>query len=221
MKIRYICESYILNSKKDTVMARFLVITIMALCASIMSAQSVYKSGFTVSAGADFSVNQQEFHPEIEFWGTTIAGGYKFMLYKGLFVQPELSLYYENHKLTQYLGGYPEPGTGTPRKNEGSHSSEFGFGLSAIAGYSFNCYKSNTLDLFTGPIFNCALEQHENLGGHRISDNFNAIGWRWQLGARLNINHISVKVAYNWGLSNLNKYAAESDVVSVGVGYNF
>ena len=86
---------------------------------------------------------------------------------------------------------------------------------------NINCYKSNTLDLFTGPIFNCALEQHENLNGIIISDEFNAVGWRWQLGARLNINHISVKVAYNWGLSNLNKYAAESDVVSVGVGYNF
>lgn len=210
-------------------------------------AQNVRRNHFTVDVSYNFTVGEGS-APEGHvygpgsvagsypggrvFRGGTVTGGYRFYMIAGLYLQPEFSLYYEDHDL-DYLhstvdGAYNEPYDESAKLA----SYEVGFGLAGMAGYNLDCGKNRSVDIFTGPYFNCAFAQKEKYWGEEYSL-YNKPSLRWRFGVAFNFWRISIKGSFDLSLTNqydkeryapseiLHDHPEEANVVNVGIGYHF
>ena len=85
------------------------MIAAMGLLALQAAAREPWQNGFSVGVEGNFSLtNYDNMSTDVafnDFWGTTVSGSYTTFHWKGLFVRPELSMYYERHAIEKLLGG--------------------------------------------------------------------------------------------------------------------
>lgn len=79
---------------------------------------------------------------------------------------------------------------------------------------------------FTGPYYGIAINQHQTVSGHHRFDLFNKSSLRWRFGLGVNVWRLTVGASFDLGLLKFDKESRwyddrESNVVSVGIGYNF
>ncbi len=206
-------------------MKRGLILMLMSIVAMSLAAQNLRDNHFTVDASYNWAVGYDDIYKPLEFKGATLTGGYRFYPYKGLYLSSEVSLYYEDHELSSLDISLP-PGEDVPESHwDHEYHFEVGFGLAEMVGYNINLPRNVSIDLFTGPYFNCSIKQKLYQHGIRKSE-FNKTSWRWRFGGAVNVWRISLKCWYDLALTDLydNSYFIsykEANVMNVGIGYHF
>ena len=138
-----------------------------------------------------------------------------------------LMFYYEDHDYypldNSVPPGYPPPPRGKSGKED--HLTEVGFGVACLGGYRFPVGKEFNVDLQTGPYYSIAFDQHQTIFGHHRFDLYNKSSLRWRFGLGLNVWRLTVDASFDLGLLKVRPEREHSDresnVVSVGIGYNF
>ena len=210
-------------------MKRIIMIAAMGLLALQAAAREPWRNGFSVGVEGNFSLYDEKETVFNDFKGTTVSGSYTAFLAKGLFVRPQISVYYEDHDAVKglALGGL------SPETID-LHASETGVGFAVFAGYRIPAGQLS-VDLLTGPYYSVAIDQHETyeyqFAGKPSStvshymDQYNKSSLRWRFGLGLNVWRLTVGASFDLGLLKVRpdrEYSdRESKVVSVGIGYNF
>ena len=190
-----------------------------------MVAQDHWRNHFGVEASGNFTVGKDNVGEFSRFRGVTVGGNYKWFLVKGLFLRPELTVYYENHDESILdFSGEMEEHYNQARDGSGNHSTEVGIGLATMIGYRIPVSKLISYDFFTGPYYSVALDQHETLYGRHYINEYNRSSLRWRVGVGVNVWRIKVGASFDWSLLKLDrKYSddRENNVVNISLGYNF
>ena len=202
-------------------MRRIILIAAMGLLALQAAAREPWQNGFSVGVEGNFALfDNQKFgrNDYNDFKGATISGSYTAFLWKGFFVQPRLSVYYEHHEIDMLDGITIDPDT--------DHATEVGIGLAAFGGYRVPAGTICSIDFFTGPYNGISINQHQTVSGHHRFDLFNKSSLRWRFGLGVNVWRLTVGASFDLGLLKFDKESRwyddrESNVVSVGIGYNF
>ena len=130
----------------------------MAMCLPVAAQKSaVWRDSF--NAGVNYSLNVGE--ADIDYNGVAINAGYRKFLYGGLFVMPEVSLYWQQYKY-EYTAVYDyapyPPGSGIetpPHQNYSERRKEsldrFGIGADALVGIRVSIVEKVGIDLMAGP----------------------------------------------------------------------
>lgn len=184
------------------------------------TAQNAWENGFYVHALWNRAIENHKTHlnDPLNFQGVTAAGGYRFFLVKGLFVVPEFDLYFESHDL-EIIDALPPFGHPvTP--NIDPYSVEFGVGVAGLAGYRIPCNKLLSLDIYTGPYFNCAIFQQQKQCNFK-NKVFNYPSLRWRFGVGVNIWRLAIKAAVEVGCTKAYYDCREANTATLGIGYNF
>lgn len=219
-------------------MKKLLVIAAIALATLPMAAQDHWRNGFSVGAEGNFSLlkddavksqlNGESFN---DFKGSTISGSYTAFLVKGLFVRPQVAFYYEAHGHPQITEAIPPVGITFPKgpSDKDDHTTEVGIGVACFGGYRFPIAKLS-LDVLTGPYYGIAINQHETFQTRHYFDLYNKSSLRWRFGVGLNVWKLTVSASFDVGMLQQKAYndtlwewteEKESNVVSVGLSYNF
>ena len=122
------------------------MIAAMGLLALQAAAREPWRNGFSVGVEGNFALfDNQKFgrNDYNDFKGATISGSYTAFLWKGFFVQPRLSVYYEHHEIDMLDGITIDPDT--------DHATEVGISLAAFGGYRVPAGNICSIDVFTGP----------------------------------------------------------------------
>ena len=213
-----------------------LILIVAFLAAVSVQAREHWRSGFTVGLEGNF-ILKDDIYGWQNFKGSTITGGYKWYVVKGLFVKPALSVYYESHE-PFVIDNLPPPGYPLPKVLDW-HAMEMGLGLSALVGYTVPAGRLVSLEFFTGPYYSYGIDQHETYKRettvvcgnelcrgirttHWIGD-FNRSSFRWKFGVGVNVWKFAVNVSYDVSALKPDdrRDDRESNVLSVGLGYNF
>lgn len=208
-------------------MRRIILIAAMGLLALQAAAREPWQNGFSVGVEGNFALFDENETVFNDFKGTTVSGSYTAFLAKGLFVRPMLMFYYEDHDYypldNSVPPGYPQPARGKSDKDD--HLTEVGFGVACLGGYRFPVGKEFSVDLQTGPYYGIAIDQHQTVFGHHRFDLYNKSSLRWRFGLGLNVWRLTVDASFDLGLLKVRPEREHSDresnVVSVGIGYNF
>ena len=203
-------------------MKRIILIAAMGLLALQAAAGEPWQNGFSVGVEGNFSLaNYESMSKDVafnDFWGTTVSGSYTAFHWKGLFVRPELSMYYERHAIEMLLGG---------SYADRDHVAEMGFGIALFGGYRVPLGAKTSFDLLTGPYYTIAVNQHETNGDDHEFNLYNKSSLRWRFGVGLNVRRLTIGASFDLGLLKIGGFSSshsddrESNVVSVGIGYNF
>lgn len=72
---------------------------VLILVAGLSVAMAQRSNHFTVDLNLNKTIRGDEYvKKQLDAWGISATGGYRFYLIKGFYITPEVSLYYENHK---------------------------------------------------------------------------------------------------------------------------
>ena len=211
-------------------MRRIIMIAAMGLLALQAAAGEPWQNGFSVGVEGNFALYDEKETVFNDFKGPTVSGSYTAFLAKGLFVKPQISVYYESHSTeTGYWDGGPAPET------IDHHASETGIGFAVFAGYRIPAGQLS-VDLLTGPCYSIAIDQHETyeyqFTGKPSStvshymDQYNRSSLRWRFGLGLNVWRLTVGAYFDLSMLKIentpwSQNERESNVVSVGIDYNF
>ena len=201
-----------------------LVLIIALLAAVSVQAQEHWRSGFSVGVEGNFTL-KDDIYGWQNFKGSTITGGYKWYVVKGLFLKPALSVYYESHEPGMLLNT-PPPGYPLSQMT-GSHGTEVGLGLTALVGYTVPTGRLVSLEFFTGPYYSYGIDQHISFkyvdGVSNWIGEYNRSSFRWKFGVGVNVWKFAVNVSYDVSALKPDdrRDDRESNVLSVGLGYNF
>lgn len=165
--------------------------------------------------------------------GFSIGAVYNIPLYKNLYFEPGLSIFYdtfgEEFVLNDDAGiGYTADGS----------IRNFGFRIPLVAGYHFDFTDDMQFSVFTGPQINISLTAKEHLSGQSASifgdGGFKHIDLQWALGVGFSWNQYYVSLsggigmtkARDWKVLNLStmEYYTDSfrrNNFSLTIGYNF
>ena len=198
-------------------MKRILTFVLIAL-AGISAAMAQPSNHFTVDLNFNKSMSVKDGGYALEpldFWGISATGGYRFYLIKGLYITPEATLYYENHDHGVVYGPLELVGVDGVKleKDDRNRTSEAGIGLGGMLGCNLICSDIHSIDIFTGPYFDCAFLQKDDL--------INRPSFKWRFGAAITFSHVYIKGAFDLSLTNLMDDLGESNSFTVGIGYHF
>ena len=210
-------------------MRRIILIAAIGLLALQAAAGEPWQNGFSVGVEGNFALYDEKETVFNDFKGTTVSGSYTAFLAKGLFVKPQISVYYESHSTEAgyWDGVFPE--------TIDHHASETGMGFAVFAGYRIPAGQLS-VDLLTGPCYSIAIDQHETyeyqFTGKPSStvshymDQYNRSSLRWRFGLGLNVWRLTVGAYFDLSMLKIentpwSQNDRESNVVSVGIGYNF
>ncbi len=190
---------------------------VFVLVAGLTVAVAQHNNHFTVDLNFNKSIKGDDGYAEkeLDFWGISATGGYRFYLIKGLYITPEVTLYYEKHKnqhvseWTNIDGGHNE----IINSDERDWTSEAGLGLGGMMGYNLKCDNLRRIDIFTGPYFDCSFVQKD--------ESINRPSFKWRFGAAFSISRIYIKGSFDLALTNLMDNLGEANSYSVGIGYHF
>lgn len=77
---------------------------------AVAQENALWNDAFNISA--NYSFNVRSVKKDLDYKGVALSGGYRKFLYWGLFVMPEVSLYWQRYQWsylgTSYEGGYIE-----------------------------------------------------------------------------------------------------------------
>ena len=102
-----------------------------------------------------------------------------------------------------------------------------GFGIALFGGYRVPLGAKTSFDLLTGPYYTIAVNQHETNGDYHEFNLYNKSSLRWRFGLGLNVRRLTIGASFDLGLLKIGGFSSshsddrESNVVSVGIGYNF
>lgn len=203
------------------------MIAAIGLLALQAAAREPWQNGFSVGVEGNFALCDKYETVFNDFKGTTVSGSYTAFLAKGFFVKPQISVYYESHSTeSEYWDwdGGPSPET------IDHHASETGMGFAVFAGYRIPAGKLS-VDLFTGPYYSIAIDQHETYERLYAGDSaptvshdmnqFNTSSLRWRFGVGLNVWRLTISASFDIGVLKIDSNLRESNVAGVGIGYNF
>ena len=125
-----------------------------------------------------------------------------------------------------YNGGVLQLEHGITIDPDTDHATEVGIGLAAFGGYRVPAGNICSIDVFTGPYYGIAINQHQTVSGHHRFDLFNKSSLRWRFGLGLNVWRLTVGAYFDLSMLKIentpwSQNERESNVVSVGIGYNF
>ena len=207
-----------------------LILLGMAMCLPVAAQKSVvWRDSF--NAGVNYSLNVGE--ADIDYNGVAINAGYRKFLYWGLFVMPEVSLYWQQYKY-EYTAVYDyapyPPGSGIetpPHQNYSERRKEsldrFGIGADALVGIRVSIVEKVGIDLMAGPYIGWSFANNVD-GFDGEFDNFEVRG-RFGVGVSV-LDKVYVNAFYDVGKKKFIKegnwnYNNRGNIVTVGVGYTF
>ena len=82
-----------------------------------------------------------------------------------------------------------------------------------MLGCTLICSDIHSIDIFTGPYFDCSFVQKD--------ENINHPSCKWRFGAAFTFSRIYIKGAFDLSLTNLMDDIGESNSFTVGIGYHF
>lgn len=227
--------------------------TVILLCAILLSgfvlrAQSdIFESSdnrsyfgarlsLDISCPTDISKSGHSFAAFNNAAGFEIGGIYNIPLWKNLYFEPGLSLYYNTMKLSDaYVNTWV--GSAAQLDKAGGSVRRFGFRAPLVAGYRFD-FEPVAISVFTGPVISLGLygRTHVDATGTAVSVSTSAscyaddgickrvdLGWRFGVGATWG-NYV-VQVYGTAGMCNMlkngdgDKYRDNN--VAIALGYNF
>ena len=204
-------------------MRRIILIAAIGLLALQAAAREPWQNGFSVGVEGNFALydDSDPFHNDFE--GVSVKGNYHVCLGKGFFVRPELSFYYRNYSRIRGIGN---TNTVHGPSDKDNHASETGIGIAAFGGYRVPAGKICSIDFFTGPYYGIAINQHKTDQGYHFFDLRNKSSLRWRFGLGVNVWRLTVGASFDLSMLKIGntpwaQNERESNVVSVGIGYNF
>lgn len=165
--------------------------------------------------------------------GFSIGAIYNIPLYKNLYFEPGLSIFYDTFG-EEFLDYYPDD---TAYSIDGSIRN-FGFRIPLVAGYHFDFTDDMQFSVFTGPQINLSLIAKEHYPGNSYSifgdQGFKHIDLQWALGVGFSWNQYYVSLsggigmtkARDWKSRDVNNAITAIDSFrrnnfSLTLGYNF
>lgn len=165
--------------------------------------------------------------------GFSIGAIYNIPLYKNLYFEPGLSLFYDTFGEELLI---PDENNMTYGSIDGSIRN-LGFRIPLVAGYHFDFTDDMQLSVFTGPQLNLSVLAKEHLGDNSYSIfgeyGFKHIDLQWALGVGLSWQNYYVSVSGGIGMTKVRDWST-TDVYgkkvsdsfrrnnfSITLGYNF
>ncbi|MDE6449342.1 MAG: PorT family protein [Muribaculaceae bacterium] len=156
--------------------------------------------------------------------GFTIGAVYNIPLWKNLYFEPGVSLFYDTFNAEVEM---PEP-DGKIDLLDGSIRN-WGFRVPLNAGYRFDFTDDISISLFTGPVINANISAHEHYPGHSSSvmeKGFKRFDLQWDFGASLTYNHnyyvaVSGAVGMTKAYSLTDEFNFRRNTCNIAIGYNF
>lgn len=164
--------------------------------------------------------------------GFSIGAVYNIPLYKNLYFEPGLSVFYDTFGEEFVIGEdntYPEIFDGSIRN--------FGFRIPLVAGYHFDFTDDMQISVFTGPQLNWSVmaKEHGPTGTESIFDaGFKHFDLQWAIGVGYSWNQYYVSLSGGIGISNARDWKVRNDKgetlfkdsfrrnnFSITLGYNF
>lgn len=211
---------------------------ILVLCIAGMvsgaKAQDIFDSGqMTPSFGIRASLDISNFSGGSDAinngFGFTLGGVYNIPLYKNLYFEPGVGIFYN----TVGFDGYGEVADDMYANMKGSFRN-WGFRMPLIFGYHFDFTDDMKVAVFTGPQFNYGLSMRMKAdvwnsgfdveGTEDVYNLFHRFDAQWVFGAAYHINQYMIGLSGAIGMTNLAnvKHATlHRNVFSITFGYNF
>ena len=190
---------------------RRLLLVLLVLIAGlpvVAQENTLWKDGFTAGVGYGFNVRDIK---TLDYKGVALSGGYRKFLYSGLFVMPEVSLYWQEY---EYEGAPPGGSLATHSLNR------FGIGADALLGIRISIAEKVGIDLMGGPYINWSFV-NSGEDYDKKSDSFEIRG---RFGAGVSIlDKVYVNAFYDVAkkVIGVGYDNNRGNIVTVGVGYTF
>ncbi len=236
---------------------------IMAIYATPAKAQDIFDSGdMRPHFGARLSLDISNVAGNIDNYfeenaipdltnsgaGFTVMGVYNIPLYKNLYFEPGLGIYYNTVGLngTHYdfrpNPEQPESPIGVADYAIDGSVRNWGFRIPMLAGYHFDFTDNMRVSVFTGPQINIGFYQKMVYDVHYIGDSgvpadehvsascyghgFRRFDMQWVFGAGYHYGRYSVAISGGVGMTNLvdgqfSGYKARRNTFSITLGYDF
>lgn len=166
--------------------------------------------------------------------GFSIGAIYNIPLYKNLYFEPGLSIFYDTFG-TETSINTPE---GMPDGSVDGSIRNFGFRIPLVAGYHFDFTDDMQLSVFTGPQINLSLTAKEHFPGESYSifgdQGFKHVDLQWALGVGLTWQKYYISLSGGIGMTKARdwKVRDEKNTIlfedsfrrnnfSLAIGYNF
>lgn len=165
--------------------------------------------------------------------GFSIGAVYNIPLYKNLYFEPGLSIFYDTFG-TEALALDTE---GLPIGTVDGSIRNFGFRIPIVAGYHFDFTDDMQFSVFTGPQINLSLTAKEHFPGQSYSifgdQGFKHIDLQWALGVGLTWQKYYISLSGGIGMTKARDWKVRADnntyIVdsfrrnnfSITIGYNF
>lgn len=166
--------------------------------------------------------------------GFSIGAIYNIPLYKNLYFEPGLSIFYDTFG-TETNANNPD---GTPAGTIDGSIRNFGFRIPLVAGYHFDFTDDMQFSFFTGPQINLSLTAKEHFLGKSESifgdQGFKHVDLQWALGVGLTWQKYYISLSGGIGMTKARDWKVRDDKntvlwedsfrrnnFSIAIGYNF
>ena len=185
---------------------------------------ALWRDAFT--AGVNYSFNVRSIK-DLDYNGVAVGGGYRKFLYWGLFVMPEVSLYWQKYdwsQLVSYDAAANSQSSYEPFYLDNALN-RFGVAADVLVGVRIPIKDKVGIDLMAGPYIGWSFANNEDSGFSNYSsyDDFE-VRCRFSAGVSI-LDKFTVTVSYDAGKTKFIDIpiGAENrgNIMSVGVGYTF
>lgn len=170
------------------------------------------KDGYVMSVNANFGLKVNEFGApdESKYWGLTLTGGYRKYMVRGLYLQPQVSVFFEDH--SQFAAYFDYPGSG----DVDIYIRRGGLGIGGQAGYTLLASEGNSLEFSTGPYLNCSIFQKQKFG-----TDLRRLSLRWRFGLAYFIGRVGIQATFDLSMLHIVEGYRDANVLSGGLVYRF
>lgn len=160
--------------------------------------------------------------------GFTIGAIYNIPLWKNLYFEPGVHIFYDTFKESILTEDNHIPVTEVIEINGSIRN--FGFRIPLNAGYRFDFTDDISVSIFTGPVLNTNITAKGHYSGHSVSimeKGFKRFDLQWDFGASMSYAHnyyvsvtgaIGITRAYSFQVDGLSY---RRNTCNIAVGYNF
>lgn len=220
-------------------MKRFLVgLMITAASASVASAQNYLienpenRPYFGARIGMDITATPGSalYSNYNNGLGVSFGAVYNIPVYKNLYVEPGLSIFYDTFKETI---GYIDVEHDVAFPSQFNRSTRnFGFRIPLLAGYHFDFTDQVQIAPFTGPQLNLSLYAHDHFPDYIDAEShslfgeygFKHVDLQWVIGASVTYDRFVFTASGAFGITRMSAYGDDKlrrNTCTLSVGYNF
>lgn len=214
-------------------MKRLVLMAVVAIATLSMGAQNYLvenpenKAYFGARVGIDISsISQPAYDTYDNGVGFTVGGIYNIPLWKNLYFEPGLSLFYNTFGETIYTNS--EVIEDLPIPTSKATIRNWGFRIPMHAGYHFDFTDDISIHVITGPALNLNLSAKYNYMGkstNMMEYGFRRFDLQWDFGVAMNYDeHYYVSLTGGVGLTQAYHNSVDHfkrNTFSIAVGYNF